>query len=62
MTQTSTERGVASQVSLETVEELLFWNKQVLQYLALKRLSISLNDEEQRLLTGTKAAVDRVSF
>lgn len=44
---------------MESQEELLYWSNQVLKYLNLKRLSIGLNDEEQRLLSGLQGAVDR---
>lgn len=43
------------------MEELLYWSNQVLRYLNLKRLSIGLNEEEQRLLDGLQGAVDRAS-
>lgn len=43
------------------MEELLYWGHQVVQYLNLKRLSIGLNDEEQRLLNGLQEAMDRVN-
>lgn len=40
------------------MEDLMFWSKQVSGYLNLKRLSIGLNDEEERLLNGLLSAVD----
>jgi hypothetical protein len=41
------------------MEELLFWCNQVLEYLNLKRISVGLTAEEQRLLLGLQQAVDR---
>ncbi len=41
------------------MEDLLFWAKQVLGYLNLKRLSIGLNLEEERLLSGLRGAIDK---
>jgi len=38
-------------------EELLYWSSQVLNYLNLKRLSVGLNEEEQRLLDGLQGAI-----
>lgn len=43
------------------MEELLFWCNQVLRYLNLKRVSIGLTEEEQRLLDGVQGAVDRAT-
>ena len=43
------------------MEELLLWSNQVLRYFNLKRVSVGLNEEEQRLLTGLQEAVDRVT-
>ncbi len=43
------------------MEELLFWCDQVLRYLDLKRVSIGLNEEEQRLLDGLQEAVDKAT-
>ena len=43
------------------MEDLIFWNYQVLQYLYLKRLAIGLNEEEQRLADGLQKAVDRIT-
>lgn len=43
------------------MKELLFWSKQVLQYLDLKRLAVGLNDEEQRLFKGLQEAVDKTN-
>lgn len=41
------------------MEELLYWCNETLRYLNLKRLSIGLNAEEQRLLAGLQGAVDQ---
>lgn len=41
------------------MEELLFWCNEVLHYLALKRVSVGLNEQEQRLLNGLQEAVNR---
>lgn len=41
------------------MEELLFWCNQVLAYLNLKRVSVGLTEEEQRLLIGLQQAVNR---
>ena len=43
------------------MEELLLWCNQVLRYLNLKRLSVGLNQEEQRLFIGLQGAVDKVT-
>lgn len=43
------------------MEDLLLWCNQVLRYFNLKRLSVGLNEEEQRLLTGLQEAVDRAT-
>lgn len=43
-----------------TMEELLFWCREVIRYLELTRLSIGLTEEEQRLLNGLKAAIKRI--
>lgn len=41
------------------MEELLVWSNQVISYLNLKRLSIGLNEEEQRLLNGLQKAANQ---
>ncbi|CAA9582792.1 hypothetical protein AVDCRST_MAG81-3299 [uncultured Synechococcales cyanobacterium] len=43
------------------MEELLYWSNQVVRYLNLKQLSVGLNDEEQRLLSGLQTAVNRAN-
>lgn len=57
---TSTDLGAARKNSPESLMvEQVFWSKQILQYFTLKRLSIGLTEEEQRLFNGLQAAVDR---
>jgi len=41
------------------MEELLVWSNQVISYLNLKRLSVGLNLEEQRLLSGLQGAINQ---
>lgn len=41
------------------MEELLFWSNQVLRYLNLKRVSVGLTEEEQRLLEGLQGAIEQ---
>lgn len=43
------------------MEELPYWCNQVLRYLNLKRLSVGLTQEEQRLLSGLQEAVDKAA-
>ncbi len=43
------------------MEGLLFWCNEVLHYLNLKRVSVGLNEQEQRLLRGLQEAVDRAT-
>ncbi len=43
------------------MEELLFWSNEVLRFFNLKRVSVGLNEEEQRLLRGLQEAVDRAT-
>jgi hypothetical protein len=40
------------------MEELLSWCDQILEYLNLKRVSVGLTEEEQRLLTGLQQAIN----
>jgi hypothetical protein len=49
------------QGDIRAMEELLVWSNQVLRYFDLKRLSIGLNEEEQRLFRGLQEAVDRAT-
>lgn len=42
------------------MEELLFWYREVIRYLELTQLSIGLTEEEQRLLNGLNAAMERI--
>lgn len=50
-----------TQGDIKVMEELLSWCNEVLRYFNLKRVSVGLNEEEQRLLTGLQEAVDRVT-
>lgn len=50
-----------TQRDIKVMEELLLWCNEVLRYFNLKRVSVGLNEEEQRLLTGLQEAVDRVT-
>ena len=50
-----------TQEDIKVMEELLFWANEVLRYFNLKRVSVGLNEEEQRLLTGLQEAVDRAT-
>ena len=53
--------GLNTQGNAKGMEELLSWSYQVLRYLNLTRISIGLNEEEQRLLDGLQGAVDRAT-
>lgn len=48
----TTVLGLNTQGIVGAMEELLPWNYRVLWYLNLIRISIGLNEEEQRLLDG----------
>lgn len=50
-----------TQGDIKVMDELLSWCNEVLRYFNLKRVSVGLNEEEQRLLTGLQQAVDRVT-
>ncbi len=50
-----------TQGDIRAMEELLVWSNQVLRYFDLKRLSVGLNEEEQRLFRGLQEAVDRAT-
>lgn len=50
-----------TQKDIKVMEELMLWCNEVLRYFNLKRVSVGLNEEEQRLLTGLQEAVDRAT-
>jgi len=48
-------------ISVNPLENLLYWCGRVVQYLTIKRVAIGLNETEQQLLEGMQDAVERVT-